>query len=322
MPADQVMTYGIGTVARLTGLTTHTIRAWEKRHGAVHASRDASGRRRYSPADVERLTKLKQLTDLGERIGGLASRPLEELDARLSALDTRAAASPRSSRPLRVGLYGENAADFARRLTAGATRMEIAEILSEATPGELTANVPAVDCVLLETAGVSPAAVPDLEALARGSAERSLILVYGFARDEDLRRLAQAGVVIVRSPASDADLARAIADAADKHTTAAVLERVFDTPTTRRSPADAPRFTAAELTKIGAISTSIDCECPHHLATVISNLRAFERYSADCANLTRADAALHEYLYRETVRAGQIIENALRRLMEYEGIEI
>ena len=72
MTDNKSMTYGIGTVARLTGLTTHTIRAWEKRHGAVSAARDTSGRRRYAPADVERLTKLKQLVDLGERIGGLA----------------------------------------------------------------------------------------------------------------------------------------------------------------------------------------------------------------------------------------------------------
>ena len=55
--------YGIGAVARLTGLSDHTIRVWERRYGAVVAARSASGRRLYVPADVEKLRLLKLLTD-------------------------------------------------------------------------------------------------------------------------------------------------------------------------------------------------------------------------------------------------------------------
>ena len=31
---------------------------------------------------------------------------------------------------------------------------------------------------------------------------------------------------------------------------------------------------------------------------------------------------MHEYLYRETLRANGIIENALRHLLDYEGIDL
>ncbi|MBT8441530.1 MAG: hypothetical protein KJO76_04010, partial [Gammaproteobacteria bacterium] len=148
------------------------------------------------------------------------------------------------------------------------------------------------------------------------------ILAYSFARDQDLRRLATAGTIIVRSPANADDIKRALDEAGQMRASARALEQLADAATPQYGNGEAERFTAAELTKIGSISTSIDCECPHHLATVISNLRAFERYSAECANLSEADEAIHEYLYRETVRASQIIENALRQLMAYENIDL
>ncbi len=322
MSREKSMDYGIGTVARLTGLTTHTIRAWEKRHGAIAAARDASGRRRYTPADVERLTKLKRLVDLGERIGGLAQRSLDELDERLTALDTGAAPPPMQAAPLRTGLYGAGVEASAKLIAERAGQVEIVDIRNDATPAQLVAATVEADCLLFMTASVAPAIVADLETLARRDPRQSVILLYAFARDEDLLRLATAGVIIVRSPASAADLRRALDDAVEKRSAATALDRALDTSAARRDPGETPRFTAEELTRIGSISTSIDCECPHHLATVISNLRAFERYSADCAHRDAEDAAMHQYLYRETVRANQVIENALRQLMAYEGIEL
>ena len=44
--------HGIGAVARLTGLSDHTIRAWERRYGAVVARRAANGRRVYTEGDI------------------------------------------------------------------------------------------------------------------------------------------------------------------------------------------------------------------------------------------------------------------------------
>lgn len=322
MSTDESMNYGIGTVARLTGLTTHTIRAWEKRHGAVTARRDAAGRRRYSPADVERLSKLKQLVDLGERIGGIAQRSLPELDARLTALDTRATPAPQPSAPLLIGLYGAGAEGLAQSIAGRTAGVTTIDVNPDVTAAELVGDTPDADCLLIDSASVSPAIVTDLESLGRREAGKSLILVYSFARDADLRRLAQAGVIIVRSPASVADLARALGEALDKRIAAEALDRAFDAPPAQRPTGEQTRFTATELTRIGSISTSIDCECPHHLATLIGNLRAFERYSAECANRNEADAAMHEYLYRETARASQIIENSLRHLLDFEGIDL
>ena len=319
MSEAKSMSYGIGTAARLTGLTTHTIRAWEGRYQAITATRDAAGRRRYSPADVERLTKLKQLTDLGERIGGLAGLSPAALDERLAVLGPGSQPAIAALPELQFGVYGPGAEALAAGLAEGVRPWKLADTQTSATPASLLASPPQVDCLVVELASVAPAAVDALAGLRRDANDRALILVYGFARDQDLQRLARDGTIILQAPARAADLKRALDEVTQQHLAAAALAQTLEVSD---ASAERTRFTTAELTRIGAISTSIDCECPHHLVTLISNLRAFERYSADCTNQSIADAAMHEYLYRETIRANLIMENALRQLIDYEGIEI
>lgn len=71
--------FTIQLAAELSGLTTHTIRAWEKRYQALKPNRSESGRRLYTEPEVERLTLLGQLTQLGSSIGQIANLPDEEL---------------------------------------------------------------------------------------------------------------------------------------------------------------------------------------------------------------------------------------------------
>jgi len=91
--------YAIGTVAGLTGLDPHTIRAWERRYGAVRPKRGPRGVRRYDAAAVTRLQLLKAVTDCGESIGAVATLPDLALRERLGRLagmaaDGAAIASP------------------------------------------------------------------------------------------------------------------------------------------------------------------------------------------------------------------------------------
>ena len=65
--------FGIGAVVRLTGLSDHVIRAWERRHGVVKPGRDQAGTRRYTGADIERLNLLRNAVEAGHRIGAAAS---------------------------------------------------------------------------------------------------------------------------------------------------------------------------------------------------------------------------------------------------------
>jgi DNA-binding transcriptional MerR regulator/methylmalonyl-CoA mutase cobalamin-binding subunit len=64
--------YPIKAAAELAGLSTETLRAWERRHGAIRPARDARGRRLYDAATIERLSRLHRLTDRGHPIRDLA----------------------------------------------------------------------------------------------------------------------------------------------------------------------------------------------------------------------------------------------------------
>ncbi len=75
----------IRAAARLTGLSPHVIRMWERRYGAVEPRRTSSNRRQYAEADIRRLQLLSRLTGLGHaisQIAGLTDEQLEEMAAR------------------------------------------------------------------------------------------------------------------------------------------------------------------------------------------------------------------------------------------------
>lgn len=86
-------TYSLGAVSRLTGLSEHVLRAWERRYGAVRPLRTPGGTRRYREADVARLRLLRGAVDAGHAIRDLAGLPDAEL-ARRARLVAAEAAPP------------------------------------------------------------------------------------------------------------------------------------------------------------------------------------------------------------------------------------
>lgn len=76
-------TYSLGAVTRLTGLSEHVLRAWERRHGAVRPQRTPGGTRRYREADVARLRLLRGAVEAGHAIGEVARLSDAELERRV-----------------------------------------------------------------------------------------------------------------------------------------------------------------------------------------------------------------------------------------------
>lgn len=85
--------YPIRAVAKITGLSLDTLRAWERRHKAVVPERSERGRQ-YSPEHIERLSLLHQLVQKGHAIGGIASRSDEELRGLLLQQPGRSVSMP------------------------------------------------------------------------------------------------------------------------------------------------------------------------------------------------------------------------------------
>ena len=71
--------YTIRYVSQRSGLTSHVIRAWEKRYKAVVPHRSPKNRRLYSEEDVQRLQLLKRITDAGHSISQVAQLDSKEL---------------------------------------------------------------------------------------------------------------------------------------------------------------------------------------------------------------------------------------------------
>jgi len=75
----ETLEFPINVVAKLTGLSSHLIRAWEKRYAAISPSRTGTNRRVYTEEAVEKLKLLKLLTSKGYSIGNVASLGISRL---------------------------------------------------------------------------------------------------------------------------------------------------------------------------------------------------------------------------------------------------
>ena len=66
-------------MSRLTGLSPHVIRVWEKRYGAVVPARTGTNRRLYSDEEVDRLQLLARATEAGHKIGIISKLAVADL---------------------------------------------------------------------------------------------------------------------------------------------------------------------------------------------------------------------------------------------------
>ena len=92
--------YSISVAAELSGLHPQTLRVYEAR-GLVRPRRTPGGTRRYSDADIARLTKICALTELGLNLAGVTqvmqledtvevlTRRVSDLEGQLLAAATR-----------------------------------------------------------------------------------------------------------------------------------------------------------------------------------------------------------------------------------------
>jgi len=78
LPAQTQPRYSIAAVSKLTGISCHTLRVWERRYGFPVPERSPSGHRRYDRMQVQLLCRLSELNRSGRQ-------PIGELISRLNA---------------------------------------------------------------------------------------------------------------------------------------------------------------------------------------------------------------------------------------------
>lgn len=78
---DREPVFPMRVVTRMTGLSADVVRAWERRYGAIEPGRTDGNARRYSHADIARLTRLRDAVSQGHSIGEVSRLSNEALDA-------------------------------------------------------------------------------------------------------------------------------------------------------------------------------------------------------------------------------------------------
>lgn len=315
--------YGIGAVAKLTGLTDHAIRVWERRYGAVVAERAANGRRIYGSADVEKLRLLKSLTDRGVSIGQIAKNTVEQLRERMRGMSEIAGASVPDH--IAVAVLG----DFLTGQLAGLERSlaPVEIVVADGNRDTFTADIMRrdIDVIVVESPVLDGIVTEDLRGYMDQAEASKGVLVYNFGRSRDVDMARDSEVVALRSPVNVDELRAAVMRAyIPRAQNSPCEEQTDDAPESDwqvKGPVPPRRFSHQQLTKLARASTAIDCECPHHLAQLVGDLTAFEVYSAQCANRDEDDAVLHSYLHQTTAQARALIEIALERVASEEGID-
>lgn len=310
--------YGIGTVARLTGISTHTLRIWERRYQVVTAERSESGRRQYSREDIERLTRIKNLIDRGETISAIAGLSLAELKGRLNEHMQVALQRETTAQRVRLAILGD------ARLAALTGELAPAEVVVvDPVPASFRAEIQRLhpDALLLDLQTLNPDQLNLVMDLRGVSSARRVIVAYSFGRRADAQALEERGVVLLRAPFTPADVTRALfadgfegqpLDPADVEPLPAP-----GSPITKIAPR---RYSAEQLARLARVSTTVECECPRHLVDLVMSLTAFEVYSAECENRSPEDAALHMHLHATTAHARAMIEDALAHVVRAEGL--
>lgn len=326
--------YAIGAVSRLTGISTHTLRIWERRYSAVVADRTESGRRIYSRRDVEKLGLLKILVDRGFSIGQIANLSLEELRERRDEVVRQAndLQLARPDQPIRVAALGRFALQGLGR--SGVLPEQVELISLESDPRRFRADLRRLqpDVLLIEVPVVDERTAEQIASLRDLCGAGRVMVLYNFGRGEDINRLAAAQFELFRSPTSTLTLVEALLRGPGTSNTTPARSRSEPAPgygdngDARDVPVlteDLPprRFDDGQLATLAGIRTEVDCECPHHLADLVQSLTAFEVYSDQCESRNNEDAALHAYLHAMTARARVLMEESLATLARVEKLE-
>lgn len=323
--AQQTGLRRVGAVAQLTGLSTHTLRAWERRHAAIEPERTETGLRLYSEVDVTRLRLLKALTDKGESISVIANLDATVLRERLQNYQQAETQFENPvKQPRRIGIVN---AELARQIASHSTELLPLEVVLEADSIDTLiegATDHDVEMLLLDIKSLGKDPRKRLADCREALGEKPIWVSYTFAPRAQLNQAVNAGAHLLRLPLSLAALRDQLNEFTRpqraEHTTPAGLDLDQRLPRDFTAPPAERYFTDDQLARLRELSSSIACECPTHVSSLISGLIAFEEYSRNCEDTNAEDEAMHQILERGTAAARSIMEELLQRLCEHDQL--
>lgn len=315
----------IGKVAKLTGITQDRLRVWERRYGAIEPARSATDRRLYSFEDVERLKLMKLLTDGGDSISRVANLDIQALRDRLASSQQAEPTfkthntSPPFSNAILVG--DTLKATFKQELSR-ICGLKVSDHYADSEAVAAAEKVQTADILIIQQNTLGPDSINWIEKIRKKTQARHSFLIYRFATSGLINELSTAEITLIRAPLNTRNLNRYIQALRSAAHQEMPETNKFITDANQLHDAPVRKYDDVTLAKIAAISPTIDCECPNHLADLLADLTAFETYSNECKSINEKEAELHAYLNKAAANARHIIENALTVVLEYEGIDV
>ena len=320
-------TYRIGAIANLTGLSTHTIRAWERRYGMVLSDRSEGGTRLYDANSLDRLRLIKKLLDHGESISMICNLNKEELKERLAQFPhqlfekfTQPAHNSAELRVLKVVTAGQSTLERNEFSIRPNLKLKIAKHCEDENQLETYLGNPThlseIEAVVLFEDLLSSQKSKILSPWLTKYKRLQWIVIFSMGSGRELSQLYENGVKTIKGPLPVEVLVDSIA--LHIQPSLSVVTVVESDPT----PAPVPLFSIEQLNRLGNLNSSIQCECPSHMSTLIHNLIAFEKYCETCENESPEDAALHAELGKETAKSRAILEQMLIKVCAHDNIDI
>lgn len=313
----------IGAVSSLSGVPVPTLRGWEVRYATFSPQKSGGSHRLYSDEDVLRATLLKQLTASGHAISSIAKLDATRLNTLLQQqrdaqggkvqqyLQRDAVALALVGLPLAVRIESKA---FTLNFSANAVR--VTDLFAD-LGSALAAPFQAQPHLLMVR--VNSLHVPvqrDIQQLVEKHNILQVIVLYNYGQAQVVVSLKRSGMIVRREPISDAELA-------DVVSSLLLVDTAKSLGGLRPGAMIPPRkYSDETLTRVAGIATRVLCECPRHVAELITQLASFEQYSQECLSNSADDAHLHAYLSSVSGSARALFEHALERVAQHEGIQL
>ncbi|TQV75257.1 MerR family transcriptional regulator [Aliikangiella marina] len=299
--------FSIGTVARIIGVSTHTLRAWEKRYDLNLAQRNASGRREYPAGEIEKLKMIKSVLKLGYKISDVAHLSINELAQLKSNESSPSEGGSSQSKKRRVLIYGKKLSHLVFQSRTNIRYQVFDELIDLADLVESESAI--VNGVVLSFNKVDA----EIE-------ELIYTIKLGFKR--------QLPLIVFSETPLPSEIAKRLSDSHIETIDEGFdLDIVKETLRPERFEVESNAQPKSSLNKIqvGKLldhKSDVYCECPNHLADVYTKLDEFITYTKNCEILSPKDAAVHQHINQKLQEIQGNLTQLVWDVAELDGIDL
>ncbi len=312
--------FRIGVVSKTTGIPVSTLRIWETRYAAFNPVKTEGKQRLFEERDVSKAILLKQLSNEGHAMSAIASLDLDQLRKMTNLPKSAQSQLGSSGQSVTLAVVGLSLANRieSKKFAIGLNqnKIKVTDVLVNLEAADQAAFAQKPQVLLIKANSLQAEVHSRIQQLIQQHKFAQTIVIYNFAPDAVVQAMKFSGLILRREPISDIELAELLQSVVFVDQARAEEFGVSGTVIASR------KYSDQTLARVSSISTNVLCECPRHVAELISQLASFEEYSQECLNKNAEDAHLHAYLRSISGSARSLFENALEKIAQHEGIDL